>query len=314
MKARLMPFSRTEFSQMLVEDEKNSFNWEHLSSAETMSRKVKKPATTLGNGRGRFWEILSALSVHLEHQESLIDFGAYPGTLLRLLRTMRGGAGLHLGAAGFGYSPEFLGAMQQLRVSVLEMEFDVRYPMHSNLKHILFYPAEQGQLSLYDVGVCTEVLEHQMYPLSLLAGINRFIKTRGSLYLTTNSVSFIGDILKLVLGRHNVEEIRHSHVLNDSLWRPHIRLFTLAEVKLLVQMAGFEIKDSYYFDNGGHGGIYSGMEGMVNSSVRLAASAIPHLRSHIFVAATKVSPPSDEALSILRRVIDMYNLGAGIRV
>lgn len=217
-----------------------------------------------------------------------------------------------MGATGFGYSPEFLGAMQQLRVSVLEMEFDMRYPIHSNLKHILSYPVERGQL--YDVGVCTEVMEHQMYPLSLLAGINRFIKTRGTLYLTTNSVSFIGDILKLVIGRHNVEEIRHSHVLNDSLWRPHIRLFTLAEVKLLVQMAGFEIKNSYYFNNGGHGGIYSGMKGMVNSSVRLAARAIPHLRSHIFIAATKVSPPSDEALSILRRVIDMYNLGAVIRV
>lgn len=86
-----MPFSRTEFLQMLMEDEKYSFPWERLSVQETMSRKVKRPATTLGNGRGRFWEILSALSFHVEHRESLIDFGAYPGTLLRLLRTMRGG-------------------------------------------------------------------------------------------------------------------------------------------------------------------------------------------------------------------------------
>lgn len=299
-----------EFMQLLAVDEENSFVWERLSSQETLARKVRRPATTLGAGRGRFWETLSALSVHVRRQESMIDFGAYPGTLLRLLRMMRGGAGIHLTAAGFGHSAEFLDAMQQLRVSVLEMEFDVRYPIHSNLKHILSYPAEQGQL--YDVGICTEVLEHQIYPLSLLAGINRFIRTHGSLYLTTNNVSFIGDILKLVTGRHNVEDITRSHVLTNSLWGPHIRLFTLPELELLVQMAGFEIKDGCYFDNGGHGGIYSGMKGMVNSGVRLLASAIPHLRSHIFISATKVSPPSDETMSILRQAIDMYNLGAVI--
>jgi hypothetical protein len=300
-----MPFCQTEFSKMLMEDERCSFPWERLSIQEAMFRKVNRPATILGNGRGRFWEILCALSFHMEHQESLIDFGAYPGTLLRLLRTMRGGGDMW-GAAGFGYSPEFLIAMQQLNISVLEMEFDIRHPSHSNLKHILSYPAEQEKL--YDVGVCTDVLEHQMYPLSLLVGINRFIKTHGTLYLTTNNVSFIGDILKLIIGRHNVEDIRRSHILSDSLWRPHIRLFTLAEVILLVQMAGFEIKDSYYFDNGGHGKIYAGVKGMVNSSIRLAASVIPHLRSHIFVAATKISPPSDEAMAILKRTIDMYNL------
>jgi hypothetical protein len=201
--------------------------------------------------------------------------------------------------------------MQQLSISVLEMEFDIRHPIHSNFNHILSYPVEQDKL--YDVGVCTDVLEHQMYPLSLLVGINRFIKTHGTLYLTTNNVSFIGDVLKLVIGRHNVEEIRHSHILSDSLWRPHIRLFTLAEVKLLVQMAGFEIRNSYYFDNGGYGDIYSGVKGMVHSSIRLAASAIPHLQSHIFVAATKVSPPSGEAMAILKRKIDMYNLSTVIR-
>jgi hypothetical protein len=86
----MIPFSRTEFSQMLMEDERCSFPWEHLPIQETISRKVERPATALGNGRGRFWEILCALSLHVEHQESLIDFGAYPGTLLRLLRTMRG--------------------------------------------------------------------------------------------------------------------------------------------------------------------------------------------------------------------------------
>jgi|GEM_PF-5845453 len=304
-------FTRKEYKQILAMDRINAFPWECLSAQETKSRKVNQPATNLGAGRGRFWEILKSLSPHTDRKESLIDFGAYPGTLLRLLRSMPGGEETHLAAGGFGYSLEFQNAMQQLKVPIFEMEFDVRYPLYSGLKHILSHPV--GKCQLFDVGVCMEVIEHQMYPLSLMTGMNRFIKLGGSIYLTTNSVSFIGDIIKLVLGRHNVEEIQYSHILNDNKWRPHIRLFTLPEVELLLQMAGFRTEKSYYFDSGGFGGIYTGIKGMSNSSIRIVAKVVPRLQSHIFVAATKMGPPSEDAISIIKSAFDIFNLGDVIR-
>ncbi|MDP9315995.1 MAG: class I SAM-dependent methyltransferase [Chloroflexota bacterium] len=183
--------------------------------------------------------------------------------------------------------------MHKSNVPMLEMEFDIRCPPAGKYSHILSHRIS-GPAVPFDVAVCTEVIEHQMYPLSLLVGLNRLIRTDGTLYLTTNRVSFIGDILKLAIGRHNVEPLGESHVLTDYLWRPHIRLYTLDEMKQLMQLAGFTVHEGYYFDNGN---VYDGIKGFAMSVFRGMTSQIPHLQSHMFIAAWKTSEPTLKALT-----------------
>ncbi len=92
-----MPLTTSQFAEILGEDEVRAFSWERESDL----RRLARPATNLGAGRKRFWELLRHMSSNVERQESICDVGAYPGTALRLIRQMPAGSNLRLAAAGF---------------------------------------------------------------------------------------------------------------------------------------------------------------------------------------------------------------------
>jgi SAM-dependent methyltransferase len=229
--------------------------------------------------------------------------GVYPGTAPRLVRGLPGGAELRIAGLGLGLEDSFRAAMEQLGVELHELEFDLRLPP-SGVDHLLSCPvAPLG--GPFDICLCTEVIEHQMHPAALLLGLNRLTRRGGTLLATTNSVSFIGDIAKLAAGRHNVEALERSHIVSDSDWRPHIRLYTLAELRALVERAGFEVLEACYFDNGN---VYAGGRGLAMTALRRLAGRVPHLRSHVFVMARRTGDP-DPALELhLRRVAAAHGL------
>ena len=299
-----MSLTRAEFKQLLAEDERHAFPFERIPSAERGARGLATPATILGSGRGRFRLVLDRLLPLLSARASVCDVGVYPGTTLRLIRGLPGGVAVRMTGLGLGLDHAFRAAMQQLDVELHEVEFDVRLPP-SGAGHVLncAVPPLGGP---FDVCVCTEVIEHQVHPASLLLGLSRLTRPGGSLLLTTNSVSFVGDIAKLVAGRHNVEALEHSHVVSDSDWRPHIRLYTLAELEALVERAGFEVLEARYFDNGN---VYAGSRGLAMSALRGLAGRVPHLRSHVLVLARR-SGDADPALELhLRQVLAAHGLG-----
>jgi len=247
--------------------------------------------------------LLTRLDDRLPEAPRVCDFGAYPGTTLRLLRQLFGYSPADLFAAGFAFDDDFVQALSALKVPLLEMEFDVRRPLTAEA-HILNFPLmEYG--GPFDIAICTEVFEHQMYPLSLLVGLNRFLNPGGTLFLTTNSASFLGGVLKLAVGRHDVEELARSHVLRDYPWRPHIRLYLREEIRQLLEMTGFDLLECDYFDNGN---VYKGVKGAAISILRHVAGSIPHLRSHIWVTAVRVRDPEPTAKRALRTSLDRYGI------
>lgn len=294
-----------QYRALLEVDEAKAFAWEHVPDEESSQRRLLAPRTNLGVGRSRFWQLLSRLSVDVTRGASIIDFGAFPGTALRIVRCLDKDHQVRLGAAGFLVSDAFSSALRALDTTFYNLEFDVRHVASGSTQHILTCPVD----SVYDVAICTEVVEHQVYPLSLLVGINRFLRPGGTLYLTTNSVSFIGDVLKLVAGRHNIESIEQSHVLSDTDWRPHIRLYSIPEMKRLLKMTGFEVREAFYFDNGS---VYQGLKGFGIGVVRRVSGVLPYLRSHMFVTAVKRSEPTPEAFQRLYQIICQYNLQGAI--
>lgn len=294
-------------AELLAREEADAFPWERKSAAEAAERHLKPPATNFGEARLRFSLMLQHAYPALKRGGAICDFGAFPGTFLRLARAV-GGPAPRLTAVGLCFSPEFTAAMEALRAQVLSLEFDIRNPRFSGGQHVLTCDLARAGAP-YDLAVCTEVIEHQMYPLSLLTGINRFLRPGGELILTTNSAGFIGDILKLAVGRHNVETLDRSHVLSDSQWRPHIRLYMLPEMKHLLALAGFEVRESFYFD---FGSVYAGPRGWAIAAVRSVASIVPHMRSHMFIKAVKVSDPVPQVRQTLVETIANYNLADAI--
>lgn len=300
-----MKLSRKIYSDWLRQDETDALPTEIVSVASAVSRRVASPRTNLGQGRGRLYELFRHLADDIHDPSCTIcDYGAFPGTTPRILRDkLFPSKDYKLLAAGFHFSSEFVNAMFARDIRVLEMEFDLRKCRKPGPPHILSGPFEQDS---QDVAICTDVIEHQMYPLSLLCGINRLLKMGGVLYLTTNSVSFIGDICKLAIGLQNLEPLEASHVVHDDLWRPHIRLYTKRELIRLLAMAGFQIEYAYYVDNGN---VFRGTKGAFISTLRAFTSIVPHLRSHIFIRARKAVPAKEtEGWNVVARQCAIYGI------
>jgi SAM-dependent methyltransferase len=290
------------FDAFLLREEEAAFPWEHLDRREATQRRLKPPFTYLASGTRRFGLLAEHLAPLVAAGASVCDVGAYPGTSLRLMRALPGAGETRLAAAGLGFDPPFRAAMEKHRVELIEAEFDVRAcpPGGHLLETPLADPAGD-----WDVVVCSEVIEHQQQPLSLLCGVSRMLRPGGTLLMTTNSASFIGDILKLAAGRHNVEALHRSHVLLDSEWRPHIRLYFREELEQLLDMAGLRVTESFYFDGGN---VYRGVKGAAVASVRALAGVLPRYRSHVFLRATVQSAPTAQTLQRLRESFHQYGL------
>lgn len=239
-------------------------------------------------GRRRFGLIAERLRPAIAVGASIADVGAYPGTTLRLVRALPGGDGTRLAAVGFSFDDRFSAAVDALGAEMVQAEFDVR-ALPAGVPHLLDV-AGAGE---WDVVVCSEVIEHTLQPLALLLGCRRLLRAGGELLLTTNSASFVGDVLKLAIGRHNVEALDRSHILVDHEWRPHMRLYLLPELRELLALCGFTAVEAFYFDNGN---VYAGPKGAATGVIRAAASSVPRLRSHMFVRAVAAGTPQAGAV------------------
>jgi hypothetical protein len=286
------------FRRLLARDEYAAFPFERIPAAEQAGRRLAAPATNLGSGRGRFRIVFERLTPLLRDAASLCDVGVYPGTAPRLLRSVPGGERLRVTGLGLGFTPEFRAAMAEIDVCLHEVELDLRDPPPGACHVMDCSVAELG--GPFELCLCTEVIEHQMHPVSLMLGLSRLTRPGGTVVMTTNSVSFVGDLAKLALGRHNVEALERSHVVADHDWRPHIRLFTAEELRVLFGLAGFQVLEARYFDNGN---VYAGAKGVGMATLRALAGVLPHLRSHILVVARRDGDPDPSLVSHLQHMV-----------
>jgi len=96
---------------------------------------------------------------------------------------------------------------------------------------------ERDELKATDVdcAVFTEVLEHlhYYYVPSVLEKMNRALKIKGYLILTTPNIASLFRRLKLLLGK-------------QPIYRRHVREYTMEEVLELIKGAGFDVVEPYY--------------------------------------------------------------------
>lgn len=105
---------------------------------------------------------------------------------------------------------------------------------------------------LFDVVLCSEIIEHLSHdPIAVLAEINRVLKARGLLLLTTPNIASAKSVLHLLRGD---SPYVFGQFFRDGLATDrHNREYTAGEVRRLAQAAGFEVlhlstQDSWWRD------------------------------------------------------------------
>lgn len=97
-----------------------------------------------------------------------------------------------------------------------------------------------GTSTTPDVVVLQEVIEHIRQPKQFLTRLHGWMQIGAKLYLTTNNLSYIGYILKQVVGK----EIFDSAMSEDTMYPGHCTYYSLAGLSKLLEDIGFEVRSS----------------------------------------------------------------------
>lgn len=179
-------------------------------------------------------------------KQTIVDFGPFPGSLLRLLRRFAFTQSASLFGAGLMASEEFVRFMQRdVRTEILTVNLD---PVGRHFRS-KGYP-EKVPLPDHSVQLvfALEIIEHLTSPFHLLAEAHRILASGGHIVLTTPNVTRIGNIFKLLIGRTPNDRLAPPGYDNpDDEWRPHAREYAMHELADMLRQTGFDIAESRFF-------------------------------------------------------------------
>lgn len=177
----------------------------------------------------------------------ILDVGAFPGTLLKLLRVSLGERGFMAGL-GLEGSDEFVDDLRHYDIEFRKANLDpiihVDDPDVQGLPTRI--PYDDGS---FDFVFCTEALEHMLDPLVCLREIFRVLSPRGCFLMTTPNLARAANRFKLMLWGASISFPLHQSIMyNKGNWRPHLREYTLDELRALFRDAGFSSLRDRYLD------------------------------------------------------------------
>jgi SAM-dependent methyltransferase len=174
----------------------------------------------------------------------ILDVGAYPGTLLKVLRVLCDERGVMAGI-GLEGSDEFVSDLRQYDITFCRVNLDP--VIHVDDPGVQSLPAripyEDGS---FDFVFCTETLEHLLDPLVSLREIARVLSPRGCFLMTTPNLARAANRFKMLCGVSVNFPVEQSIMYNKGNWRPHLREYSLKELRHLFKDAGFSsLRDEY---------------------------------------------------------------------
>ena len=200
-----------------------------LSDTDAFHASVDECGAYVNDALERFRITMALLPPGLNGGSRILELGASPYFFTRLLRRR----GLQVTCANFfGQGEE-----GRERVAVLHGSGgteSIAYE-HFNVETEPFpYPDDA-----FDLVLCCEILEHlPADPVHMLAEIHRVLRTgSGTLVLTTPNAARSDGIVRLARGR-NVYEPLSGH----GVYGRHNRLYTVDEVRALLEAAGYEVE------------------------------------------------------------------------
>jgi len=177
---------------------------------------------------------------------TVLDLGTYPGTLLRILHELLPRHPLSLYGVGLKVPPDFIQAMKEkAQAVIMAVNLDPKNEQLKNKGYPLRIPLKDESV---DFVFSLEIIEHLSSPFHLLSEAKRVLKKGGKLILTTPNIARIGSIMKLLIGRSNLDRIPFNYYDEDDEWRPHQREYSMKELTDIVTAAGFRILEKRFIN------------------------------------------------------------------
>jgi SAM-dependent methyltransferase len=175
-----------------------------------------------------------------------VDFGPFPGSLLRLLRSLDYTRSAQLFGAGLMASEDFVRGMQrEAQVDILTVNLDPAGGHFQSKGYPEKVPLPDNSVQLV---FALEIIEHLTSPFHLLSEAYRILESGGHVVLTTPNVTRIGNIFKLLIGRTINDRLGPPGYSNsDDEWRPHAREYAMHELADMLRQTGFDIAEVRFF-------------------------------------------------------------------
>jgi len=194
----------------------------------------------------RYYYILrNYLTYKPESVEKILDIGAYPGTLSRIIRTYLKFGG-ELQAVGLNFTEEFTHIMREHNVTLHEVDVDPPYYTVENAPYGFTLPFADNY---FDAVFACDIIEHLLNPRHLLHEIERALRPGGVFIVSTDNIADIGNVLNLMTGKTINQPLLQSHVYKNSLTsRKHVRIYTDYELHYLLKDAGFPFVKTFLYN------------------------------------------------------------------
>lgn len=189
-------------------------------------------------------------SIALRPRDRVADLGPFPGGWASLLQEYYDRQ-LDIDLLGLGLTPEFRDNLAAANIRFFDFDIDAENPLCKNPGRDM--PLERGR---YRAVFLLETIEHLFDPMPVLSRIRESLTGDGRLLLTTDNPSWFGFAYQSLRYRKSPwGPVQESHLFNKSDWRPHFRLYDVADLTYMLDRAGMQVIDASYFND--HFGLYA---------------------------------------------------------
>jgi SAM-dependent methyltransferase len=217
---------------------------------------------------------------------TIIDFGPFPGSLLRLLRGIEPTRAARLFGAGLMASPDFVDFMKQdADVEILTVNLDPAGQQFKTKGYQEKVPLPDHSAQLV---FALEIVEHLTSPFHLMTEAYRILKSGGHFVITTPNVTRIGNIFKLLIGRSPNDRLAPPGYDDpDDEWRPHAREYAMPELAEMLRHVGFVIAEERFFLGEDTQDCRQAVRQHAIDWAKLPFYVVPHLRGSLLLVARK---------------------------
>lgn len=248
----------------------------------------------------RFYKVYQILKLIKDNKsKKILDVGSYPGNLIKLCEYLFEDK-LEFTALGLGFDDKKIKRIKKESASLINIintEIDPDFPEPSSFI--------DWNIKDYDIALLLDVIEHLNNPNFTLEKINKSLKINGYLIITTDNITNILYIMKMMARGQspNIHPVMSS-IFYRGDHRPHFKEYSKEELEFLLNYNGFELVRHEYF-NRQQGSFYikgnkickknffkNIADFTLNCLVKFF-NIIPHFRNHHIILAKKINNYED---------------------
>ncbi len=247
----------------------------------------------------RYGKVLVEVAKIWKEGMSVVDFGIFPGVLPKIFNSVLGPS--RYCGVGLMFSPDFVNAMQQMGVGLIESELDPGFHKPGTFNAI---DCQDADLVLF-----LDIVEHLSNPIYALDMANRTMKKGSHIIVTTDNFTSFEHVLAMLRGRSALPHPLHTSMFYTGEWRPHVREYAKDDLIWVLENSGFKVLTHEFFDRqqaewfvdkkelrhdpggcydaGKQSGLIDGIKKNVYFMLRSVMTMAPQFRNHQIVVAVK---------------------------